>query len=583
MSAKTKNKRAETVRNIIKQEGESLFDDLDPNKDAEFDPTIDLPQSGPEHFSRTAQHRDELVIDELLASVPKNQGYYLKLYRNVGPNSYELKQRIDNYDTWTDLEWEVTSIVRHNTRLNPGKWGSGTYRIVVWRDGGIRAGAKYRPMEFHIDAQEPEGLDKKPEEPLNPMLLMQEQMSGMAQFMQAMSAFMPKQIDPAESQKQMAESFRQGLSASTTEASSTSSAMAMMMSTVVTMMSKMMETMASINKPAGPIESSEQALSRTIETLSRLNVIRPPDKPKNIIEQLGEMKALGFEPFKQSDPMAQVQQMKSLVSLVSDMAGVGGTGEKPSIIEKLIDALAPVLPTLLPSIKGLSDNYLQLQHTPRPAALPNPMVQTLEDRASHREYAAPPYESYPMGSIQGGAQPPQPQPNASGETMFGFFDNLKQAIVNNNTSFYPYLFNAMNQFGGAQTTQALANGQISPEMLVGQLRQLGGATCSAPELVAPSLTYAQGFIAWVQQVIRQQQQHQQKVDAHGAKNGNGTLTPTPKPNLYTQDEIVAACQTCGAEYVYDSVAQFQSENGTCEDIMSGTICGGRLKLTQGKL
>lgn len=158
MAAKSsRNKRSEQIREIVRQEGDNLFDELGDSSDPEFDPTKDLPRSGPEFFSQNAKHRDELVIDELLASVPRNQGYYLKLYRNVGPNQYELKQRIDNYDAWTDLEWEITSIVRHNTKLNPSKWGSGTYRIVIWRDSGIRNGSKYRPTEFYIDAQEPEG------------------------------------------------------------------------------------------------------------------------------------------------------------------------------------------------------------------------------------------------------------------------------------------------------------------------------------------------------------------------------------------------------------------------------------------
>src|SRR3989304_6862853 len=97
---------------------------------------------------------DERVLDELLASIPRNQGYYLKLYKELRPTDFEFKLRVDNYDTWTDLEWEISSLVRAYTDKQPNKWGSGRYRIIIWRDGGVR-GPKYKPIDFMIDALEP--------------------------------------------------------------------------------------------------------------------------------------------------------------------------------------------------------------------------------------------------------------------------------------------------------------------------------------------------------------------------------------------------------------------------------------------
>jgi len=47
-------------------------------KDEEFDRDRDLGH-GPGFFAGDAKSRDERVIDELLQSAPRNQGYYLKL------------------------------------------------------------------------------------------------------------------------------------------------------------------------------------------------------------------------------------------------------------------------------------------------------------------------------------------------------------------------------------------------------------------------------------------------------------------------------------------------------------------------
>lgn len=581
MAAKSsRNKRSEQIREIVRQEGDNLFDELGDSSDPEFDPTKDLPRSGPEFFSQNAKHRDELVIDELLASVPRNQGYYLKLYRNVGPNQYELKQRIDNYDAWTDLEWEITSIVRHNTKLNPSKWGSGTYRIVIWRDSGIRNGSKYRPTEFYIDAQEPEGMGTKQEEPkINPMEYMQEQMSGMAQMMQAVSAFMPKQADPNILHQHQAEAFKQGLAASANENTSNNNAMAMMMGTMMTMVTKMMETMnQNQSRTIVPTETSDQALARMVDVLTKLGLTRQPEKTKGLIEQLTEMKALGIDPFKQNDPMAQIQQVKSIVSLVGDITG-GGSGERPSIIEKIIDALAPALPSLLPSIKGLSDNYLMLQ---QPRAFPQ-TIQPIPQmpKAPQR----PVYEDSPMGSISGGMAPAKEEPPTMQAQMQELIERLRHSIINQDQAFFPHLFTLVVQYGGDTAVNGIVKGYVSAETLTKQVQMIGGESFKNSDMEMRTKAYAKAFIAWVQGYVEQQNQRaQQQASAEVHVNGNGKINGVQMaPNAPTNEEldgVLARCVQCQAEYVYDNEDQFNADQGTCEDIMSGTTCGGVLTLVK---
>lgn len=95
------------------------------------------------------------ILDELLAGVPANDGYYLKLYKELRPNDFELKMRIDHYENWSDMEWEVNEIVRaYTAKQGPQRWGSGRYRIIIYREGGMR-GPRFKPIDFNVDAQEP--------------------------------------------------------------------------------------------------------------------------------------------------------------------------------------------------------------------------------------------------------------------------------------------------------------------------------------------------------------------------------------------------------------------------------------------
>ena len=68
---------------IIKEEADDAAAEQF-GRDDEFDPDRDLAfGAGPASFHRSAVDRDAMVIDELLSSLPKNQGYYLKLYREM--------------------------------------------------------------------------------------------------------------------------------------------------------------------------------------------------------------------------------------------------------------------------------------------------------------------------------------------------------------------------------------------------------------------------------------------------------------------------------------------------------------------
>lgn len=99
---------------------------------------------------RTTEPTGNKVLDELLAELP-DAGYYLKLYKEVEPNSFEFKSQISNWQDWTDLEVEIAKIVKSYTELSPEMWGSGIYRVIPFREGFVNK-PKMRPMDFKIDA-----------------------------------------------------------------------------------------------------------------------------------------------------------------------------------------------------------------------------------------------------------------------------------------------------------------------------------------------------------------------------------------------------------------------------------------------
>ena len=94
MATKIKGKKPVPLADIIEEEArEAERESM--GADPSFDPDRDLNFGhGPSAFSHNMRDKDQLVIDELLASLPKNQGYYLKLYKEILPGKWELKERL---------------------------------------------------------------------------------------------------------------------------------------------------------------------------------------------------------------------------------------------------------------------------------------------------------------------------------------------------------------------------------------------------------------------------------------------------------------------------------------------------------
>lgn len=151
------------------------------------------------------------VLDELLANIPANDGYYLKLYKEVSPNEFEFKWRFDHWENWSDLEWEITYFVKEHTKKSPKRWGSGRYRIVPFREGGMRGPMKFKPNDFLIDAGEAEEIRDQGGD-MNTSLQVSETIKSQLEAFKTMAdLFKGNSGDPNQVPNLIAESMQKGM------------------------------------------------------------------------------------------------------------------------------------------------------------------------------------------------------------------------------------------------------------------------------------------------------------------------------------------------------------------------------------
>lgn len=410
------------LKDIIDEEArEAEREEL--GSDPIFDPDRDLGSAfahGPNAFQRSMRDKDQLVIDELLASLPKNQGYYLKLYREIMPGKFELKERVDQYDTWTDMEWEIAERVKAMTRkFGPKKWGSGLYRVVVWRNGGIRDRNKYPPIDVVVDAGDNEDASANMHQgKVDPVEAANEQLNALGNMLSAVQNVMPKAVDPNVQFQAIVQAFTAGKEEKREAARQDSNAMATMMTTMMTSMVGLMTAMMQ-NNNKGTTDASkpfEEQMASMMGLLKSFGLGQPV-QPKSIVEQLTEMKMLGFDPMHKEDTIEQIAKLKAMTgALVDVMPSNGQAVERPGIFEKLVDALAPHVPKIFADMKAITENAAlaqQLQATRIAAAGPQPVPMDNRPRTSYGQPVGPQER---MGLQDAFSEPPDMDPYSGFQT-----------------------------------------------------------------------------------------------------------------------------------------------------------------------
>lgn len=547
MAPKKKSPVQEMIKESLKELRQGEFED---------DPTLDASEiTGPERFTVGQKRKDEVVIDSLLSDISGKDGYFLKLKKEMRPNEWMLMKTIEaEWRQWADIEASIADIVKEHTKRSPTKWGSGAYRVEIACKGGMR-GKGYSPLDFWINAEEefvsgtPNGQGMVPVV-VDPNVAVASKIEELSSLVNMIRGIMPQPPDPAKTQDQIAGAFQQGMALKASDSSS----QAQMMTAMMTGLMGMMTAIATQNNK--PVEKND-SVKETLETLKTFGVLgdrSQVEKPKTLVETLSELKLLGLDIFKKEDPMEQIGKLKQFAGIASDLMGMGGTTEKPSILEKLVDALGPALPTLLKDAKDAMSSAVQ--------------VQVEAGKNIERAKLVAPQQGEEVRVTK--ENPVQQQQNPQ---VVMFFNQLHDAVKANNRMFYPIVYTSLLQDERGQTLlQGITSGTHNAQHIIELLQSYGDVRFKNSEFVMKHLVmYVNGFIMWIQNMMgkpvstesMQSQAAPFEVEQHGTQQEGG---------------YDVACPICQAVFGYTSEQDFIDEaNKECGANVNGVKCPGMLQ------
>lgn len=539
--------------------------------DFEDDPRMsDAEQlSGPERFVKGQKHKDEVVIDTLLADISGKVGYFVKLKKEVRPNEYMLMKVIESdWRKWADIESSVADIVKEHTKIAPQKWGTGAYRIEILCKGGNR-GKGYDPIDYYINAEEefntPQIGGAGLPQAVSADVTVASRIEELSNLVGMLSSVMPKPQDPSQTQAQISQAFQQGLQIKATEGSSNNQMMTAMMTGLIGMMTAVMTNK---NNDGPRVVNPEESLSKTLEVMKNFGVLgnqgSQMEKPKGIVELVTELKAIGVDLFKKDDPMENIGRLKQFASVASEMMGLGaGSVEKPSILERIIDVVGPSIPKIVSDLKETADNAVKVQalagENIRMASQRQVGVQPVRAEGTVAATGVGEATTYQQMNGEPVKSTTMEQPVVN-EQVKAFFNTLHDAMVNNNRMFYPVVYTSLLQDKqGQELLQGIANSTANAKNLIDMLQQHGDERFKSSEFVMKSMVpYVNGFMIWVRQM-------------------SGVTAPVEQPVVVAPQSqglvngYDVRCIACGTVYTYGDSNEFLADenkvcgnNGTCE-------------------
>ena len=589
IKTKTRKKKTKAIDEVIEDESSPVKDFIDSESDSlaremsseEFpeDDEYEPPEEGSSH-SRSAIaakiDEEEAIIDELLASVPQGQGYYLKLYKMLMNNEPEFKLRIDNWQNWSDLEYEINVIVREHTKnFGVKRWGSGRYKIVIWRDGGVR-GPKVKPYFFQIDAQEPdEGLNASGVIPIQPGVSGTEQLMNFTQILETINRLNPRP-DPAAAQDSVASAFSKGLELSANKEQGETNSVAAMMATMMTGMTSMMSQMMQMNanKPETiPPKDPNESLKFMMEALSAAGVFQKnnpvaPVSSNTGMAALKELQTLGLIPAVKPEGN-KLLELKSMMELVKDFSSAGrAPGEVPSLMEKLVEVLAPRVPEMIGNVTSAVNNAVQLKKAQYLSSIPRATANVPQAApATPVQEATPqalpnPYDNN-IEQIDGqvGDTPAQlTNESEVNQDMLhlwpkykSLFNQLHEKIVTHNPAEVgsPATQDAFLEVASRMEevipgiTEKISTSALSSVDMVQFIGQYGDPRFKDPAFIPQLTKFTEDFVQWVQ-----------------------------RPR-----NIVAKCNECTAIFDFETQEEFNKDPKICGmDKGGGITCNGTLQL-----
>jgi hypothetical protein len=513
------------------------------------DDTLESEITGPERFAKGQKAKDEVIIDSQLADIAGREGYFLKLKKELRPGLGEwmLMKTIENdWRQWPDTETEVAKIVKEHTKVSPAKWGTGPYRIEYASKLGVR-GKTYPPRDFYINAEEeflnPHNVGVNGSGGSNtnvdPTTAVTAQLDMLGRLLDVTRGFQPTPLDPAKIQEQQAAAFKEGLAIKAGENSSSTA----MITTMMTGMMAMMTALAT-NKPlpeAPKVINPTEGLSGMLEVMKTFGVIGQPqekEKQKTTIEFITELKALGMDLFEKKDPIAQLGQLKQLANIAGDLMGLGGTGEKPGILEKIVDMVGPAIPGMIKDLKDTAGNVVQAQVE----AGRNIERTKIGTSNTHMHEGTQMHTTAQAATGISGQVNPQ---------VTAFFNGLYDAVRANNRLYYPIIYaSLLQEQKGVELVNGIVLGTHTAKELIDLLQGYGDQRFKDSEFVMKHLVgYTNGYIVWLRDMVKPKSYAEAAAEVPAS---NGFVAPIG-PGYDVE------CVLCHQGFVFESEQEFAEE------------------------
>ena len=583
-------KKNSMLKNMVSEAVQDLHGGKFPRDPSLMDEAEEI--GGPARFEKGQQRKDEAVIDQLLSGISGKVGYYMKIKKEVRPNEFMMMKVIESdWRKWADMEVAVSDIVKEHTKVAPLKWGTGPYRVEIGCKTGMR-GETYPNYDFYINAEEEfmtptaqmHGVGGTVAQSVqDPATAVAAQIDTLTSLVSMLGGIFPKPPNPAETQAQMATAFRDGMQLKVSEGSNSSQMMQTMMTGMIGLMTAVMA-----GKSEGPrVVNPEESLSKTLEVMKNFGVLgqQQQHKEKTIVELVMELKAIGVDLFKKDDPMDQIGRLKQMAGIASEFMGMGGNGEKPSILEKIVDVIGPSIPKMISDIKDATQNTVRVQQ------IAGDNIRSASQRHVVGPQGQPQGSPAPQGEPTTYSQMNNGQPGGVvnntvlSEQIKAFFNGLHESVITNNRLYYPVIYTTLLQdIKGQQLIQGIVIGQADAKNLIDMLQEHGDARFKESEFVMKYLvSYVNGFIVWVKSLVSQTQSPSQG-NVYGRPVQSGSLAqqgpqgPQGQP-MSNPAEVDVRCVVCGSVFTYQNYDEYVAdENKTCGN---GGTCEGALELVKG--
>jgi hypothetical protein len=545
------------IKEIIKEELESM--------DTEHEDETFTPESAAKKAINEIYDSEEKVIDELLASIPRAQGFYLKLYKELRPNEFELKLRIDNYELWSDMELEITNLVRAYTVKSPNKWGSGRYRITVWKEGGVRG--PQRPANFfYVDAMEIENKDTLINVPANNSSEdINNQIATLGSLVSIIRQANPT-LSPDDIQKSVTDSFQRGMTISANNDAVAAKSNEGMMTGMLGLITALMGNKAD---PVAPIDPTS-TMANMLKVMTAMGIIgNKPNADEGLMKNIAMMKELGIiaGPAKASDPISQLTGLKDIIALVKGISG--SDTNPPTTIEKIIDVIGPKIPDIVGRITSTVDGAIELKRAqilgvqagqPSRAEIEAGYIPTTHNPEAEQMHGRPEDYSFFSGSetpskpsmaTKSTNEPTPATPTASpqGGIVHPLLQELHKIVIADDVTRFGEIKNMTYEMdgGSGELFDSIVKGGVTPDELVKTLMNLGGNVFKEPVFGNKLTKIVHQFVAWAK-----------------SPESNG---------------IPAHCVKCNLEFEYESTEFYNNDTKKCTEDYEGIICDGDIILT----